>query len=33
VSTGFTVIPLAVGGFLVFAAGMVSVVNRPRLSE
>jgi methionine-rich copper-binding protein CopC len=31
VSTGFTVVPLAVGGLLVLAAGMVSLFNRPRL--
>ena len=31
VSTGFTAIPLAVGGLLVLAAGMVSLINRPRL--
>jgi methionine-rich copper-binding protein CopC len=31
VSTGFTAIPLAVGGLLVLAAGMVSLVNKPRL--
>jgi methionine-rich copper-binding protein CopC len=31
VSTGFTVVPLAVGGLLVLAAGMVSLLNRPRL--
>ena len=31
VSTGFTAVPLTVGGLLVLAAGMVSLVNRPRL--
>jgi len=31
VSTGFTAIPLAVGGLLVLAAGMVSLINKPRL--
>jgi methionine-rich copper-binding protein CopC len=31
VSTGFTAVPLAVGGLLVLAAGMVSLVHRPRL--
>jgi copper resistance protein C len=31
VSTGFTAVPLALGGLLVLAAGMVSLVNRPRL--
>jgi methionine-rich copper-binding protein CopC len=31
VTTGLTAIPLAVGGLLVLAAGMVSLVNRPRL--
>jgi methionine-rich copper-binding protein CopC len=31
VSTGFTAIPLTVGGLLVLAAGMVSLFNRPRL--
>ena len=31
VSTGFTAIPLAMGGLLVLAAGMVSLVHRPRL--
>ena len=33
VSTGFTAIPLALGGLLVLAAGMVSLVNRPRLRD
>lgn len=33
VSTGLTAIPLAVGGLLVLAAGMVSLVNRPRLRD
>ncbi|HST82933.1 MAG TPA: copper resistance CopC family protein [Kineosporiaceae bacterium] len=31
VSTGFTAVPLTVGGLLVLAAGMVSLFNRPRL--
>jgi methionine-rich copper-binding protein CopC len=31
VSTGFTAIPLAMGALLVLAAGMVSLVHRPRL--
>ncbi len=31
VSTRFTAIPLAVGGLLVLAAGIVSLVHRPRL--
>jgi methionine-rich copper-binding protein CopC len=33
VSTGFTAVPLALGGLLVLAAGMVSLVNRPRLRD
>lgn len=33
VSTGLTAVPLAVGGLLVLAAGMVSLVNRPRLRD
>lgn len=31
VSTGLTAVPLAVGGLLVLAAGLVSLINRPRL--
>jgi methionine-rich copper-binding protein CopC len=31
VSTGFTAVPLTVGGLLVLAAGVISLINRPRL--
>jgi methionine-rich copper-binding protein CopC len=33
VSNGFTVVPLTVGGLLVLAAGIVSLINRPRLRD
>jgi copper resistance protein C len=33
VSTGFTAVPLTVGGLLVLAAGLVSLFHRPRLNR
>jgi len=33
VSTGFTAVPLAMGALLVLAAGVISLLNRPRLRD